>query len=133
MKNNAQQSYSFLDNSEALGGESVDIYLFNPGSGQDIIGDTAGVDVLRIGAGVLPADITFARNGMDIVLCVNGTDDQLTLQNWGSSRSARIERIEFADGTVWHTAYLQLQIAAAITDATSTGSGQAPGDDSQTV
>lgn len=120
MKNNAQPSYSFLDDSEALGGESVDIYLFNPGSGQDVIDDMAGVDVLRIGAGVLPADITFARNGMDVVLCVNGTDDQLTLQNWGSGRSARIERIEFADGTVWHTAYLQLQIAAAITDAAET-------------
>jgi len=122
MKNNAQPNYSFPDDSETLDGESVDIYLFNPGSGQDIIDDTACVDVLRIGAGVLPADITFARNGMDVVLCVNGTGDQLILRNWSSGRSARIE---FADGTVWHTAYLQLQIIAATTGTA--------GDDSQTV
>jgi len=125
MKNNSQPSYSFLDDSEALDGESIDIYLFNLGGGQDIIGDTACVDILRIGAGVLPADITFARNGMDVVLCINGTDDQLTLQNWGRNRNARIECIEFADGTVWHTTYLQLQITAAI-------NGTA-GDDNQTV
>ncbi|MFZ2302503.1 MAG: calcium-binding protein [Gallionella sp.] len=117
MKNNAQPNYSFLGDSEALDGESLDIYLFNPGSGQDIIDGTARVDVLHIGAGILPADITFARNGMDIVLCVNDTDDRLIFQNW---RSNRIERIEFADGTVWHTAYLQLQITAAITDAAET-------------
>ncbi|MDD5385403.1 MAG: calcium-binding protein [Gallionella sp.] len=125
IENNSQPSYPFPDGSEVLDGESVDIYLFNPGSGQDIIDDTACVDILRIGAGVLPADIIFARNGMDVVLCINGTDDQLTLQNWGRSRSARIECIEFADGTVWHTAYLQLQITAAITGTA--------GDDSQTV
>jgi len=125
MKNNSQPSYSLLDDSEALDGESVDIYLFNIGSGQYVIDDTDCVDILRIGAGVLPADITFARNGMDVVLCINGTDDQLTLQNWGRSRSARIECIEFADGTVWHAAYLQLQITASITGTA--------GDDSQTV
>ena len=138
MKNNSQASYSLPGDSDALDGESVDIYLFNLGGGQDIIDDTACVDILRIGAGVLPADIIFACDGMDVVLVINGTDDQLTLRNWGSSRSARIGRIEFADGTVWHAAYLQLQISAAITGttspfATSGGSGQAPGDDSQAV
>jgi len=125
MENNSQPSYSLLGDSDALDGESVDIYLFNLGGGQDIIDDTACVDILRIGAGVLPGDITFARNGMDVVLGINGAGDQLILRNWGSSRSARIERIEFADGTVWHTAYLQLQITAAITCTA--------GDDSQTV
>lgn len=125
MKNNAQPSYSFLDDSEALDGESVDIYLFNIGSGQYVIDDMDCVDILRIGAGVLPADITFARSGMDVVLCINGTDDQLIFRNWGRSWNARIECIEFADGTVWHAAYLQLQI-------TSTNTGTA-GDDSQTV
>ncbi|MBI5439045.1 MAG: hypothetical protein HY936_08910 [Nitrosomonadales bacterium] len=125
MKNNAQPNYSFPGDNGALDGESVDIYLFNLGGGQDIIDDTACVDILRIGAGVLPADITFARNGMDVVLGINGTGDQLTLRNWGSSRSACIGRIEFADGTVWHAAYLQLQISAAIADVA--------GDDSQTL
>jgi len=51
--------------------------------------------------------------------------DRLILKNWGGSRSARINRIEFADGTVWHAAYLQSQIPAVITGTA--------GDDSQTV
>ena len=130
MENNSHLSYSFPGGDDALHGESVDIYLFNLGGGQDIIDDTVDIDILRIGAGVLPTDITLVRSGMDVVLIINGTDDQLVFQNW---RSNRIERIEFADGTVWHTAYLQLQITAAVIGTTSTGSGQAPGDDSQTV
>ncbi|OGS90619.1 MAG: hypothetical protein A2Z95_04070 [Gallionellales bacterium GWA2_60_18] len=125
MKNNSHLRHSFPGGNDALDDESVDIYLFNIGNGRDIIDDAACVDILRIGSGVLPDDIAFARNGMDVVLRINGTDDQLTLQNWGRSRNARIKCIEFADGTVWHTAYLQLQIAAANT-------GMA-GDDSQTV
>jgi hypothetical protein len=120
--NNAQPSYSFQSGNDALDGESVDIYLLNLGVGQDIIDGTAEIDILRIGAGVLPTDITLVRSGTDVVLGINDTDDRLIFQNW---RSNRIERIEFADGTVWHTAYLQLQITAAITDAA--------GDDGQTI
>jgi hypothetical protein len=117
--NNAKPSYAFLGGNDALGGESIDIYLLNLGGGSDIIEDTIDIDILRIGAGILPSDITLVRSGMDVVLGINGTDDQLIFQNW---RSNRIERIEFSDGTVWHTAYLQLQITAANTGTTSTGS-----------
>ncbi|MDD2916209.1 MAG: calcium-binding protein [Gallionella sp.] len=128
--NNSQPSYEFLGGNDALDGESVDIYLFNLGIGQDIIDDTADIDILRIGTGILPTDITLVRSGMDVVLGINGTDDRLIFRSW---RSNRIERIEFSDGTVWHAAYLQLQISADVTGITSTGSGQASGDDSQTV
>lgn len=138
MKNNFKPSHSFpgddiiadhIDGqSGPLDGETVnEIYLFNPGCGQDSIDDTAVIDILRFGAGVLPADITIMRSGMDVVLIINPhspldtsggseqTPDQLILKNWGGSRSACINRIEFADGTVWHAAYLQSQIPAAIT------------------
>jgi hypothetical protein len=110
--NNLQPSYEFLGGNDALDGESVDIYLFNLGGGLGIIDDTDGIDILRIGAGILPTDITLVRSGMDVVLGINGTDEQLIFRSW---RNNRIERIEFSDGTVWHAAYLQLQITAANT------------------
>ncbi len=106
-----------------LGGSGNDVYLFDAGGGQDTISDTQGANVVRFGAGVLPASITFARSGMDMVLGIAGSTDQVTIQNWGANSASRIERIEFADGTIWDAAWLQAQIPATI-------SGTA-GDDTQ--
>lgn len=39
------------------GGNGDDVYRFNLGGGQDIINDIEGIDTLRFGAGVLPADL----------------------------------------------------------------------------
>lgn len=149
MTNNFKPSHSFsggdaitADHIDGQGGtldgETVnEIYLFNPGCGQDSIDDTAVIDILRFGAGVLPADITIVRSGMDVVLNINPhsafdtsggsgqATDQLILKNWGGSRSACINRIEFADGTVWHAAYLQSQIPGVV--------GSRAGDESQTA
>ena len=43
------------------------------------------------------------RSGNNLVLSVNDTDDMLTVQNWFyyESGECQIERIQFADGTVW--------------------------------
>lgn len=92
------------------GGTGNDVYLFNPGSGRDGICDmdsTPGnLDTVRFGAGIAPGDITFARHGYDLVLSINGSTDQLTLENWGGGDEYRIERFEFADAvhTVWDAA-----------------------------
>jgi Ca2+-binding RTX toxin-like protein len=98
------------------GSTGNDTYLFNSGGGQDTISEydsTAGnVDTVRFGAGIMANDITFSRNGYDLVLSINGTTDQLTIQNWGYRDYYRIERVEFADGTSWDTAYLQAQGSA---------------------
>jgi len=104
------------------GGTGNDVYLFNPsggsgqaqGGGQDIINDTQGNNTLRFGTGIQPSNITFTRNGMDMVLGIAGTTDQITIQNWGNDTNARLRRVEFADGTVWDAAYLQAQIPPEI-------------------
>ncbi|MEK7412654.1 MAG: calcium-binding protein, partial [Planctomycetota bacterium] len=96
------------------GGAGDDVYLFDAGGGQDTINDTQGTNTLRFGAGILPGGITFTRSGLDMVLGITGSPDQLTLQNWGANSASRISRVEFADGTVWDTAHLQAQIPSVI-------------------
>ncbi|MBH0183244.1 MAG: hypothetical protein HP490_16680 [Nitrospira sp.] len=74
------------------------------------------LDTIHIGAGVVPEDLTVTRvNGDDLVLSIQGTTDQLTIQSFftnvivnppfsfsGYSVAAyHIERVEFTDGTLW--------------------------------
>ncbi|MDD2893857.1 MAG: calcium-binding protein, partial [Halothiobacillaceae bacterium] len=101
-------------NDSLQGGTGNDIYLFNLGDGQDTITEndsTSGnMDTIRFGDGIAASDITFAHNGRDLVLSVTGTTDQVTIQNWGYGENYRIERVEFADGTVWGVADLPSQL-----------------------
>ena len=84
-----------------------DTYLFGRGSGQDIIVDhdkTVGnVDTILLGDGITSDDIKFERKGDDLELTITGADDKLTVKNyfWNDSTEYRVERIQFADGTVW--------------------------------
>lgn len=123
------------------GGGGNDTYLFTRGDGQDTLTETAGTDTLRFGAGVLPADITFTRSGMDMVLGITGPStgsgqapDQITIQNWGANNASRIERVEFADDAsiVWDLSYLRAQISNVIT-GTPDGDSQTAWFDQNTV
>ncbi|MDO8742744.1 MAG: putative Ig domain-containing protein [bacterium] len=94
------------------GGGGDDVYLFSPGGGQDVIGEVAGVDTLRFGAGIAASDISFYRSGSDLVLGIDGMGDQLTIPGWKEGSDYRIERVEFADGTSWDSVALQARVAA---------------------
>jgi len=96
------------------GGAGDDFYLFIAGGGQDTVYDPQGFDTIRFGEGVMPVDITFARSGLDMVLGINGSSDQLRIQNWGYANGYQIERVEFADGSLWDSTYLQAQIPPLI-------------------
>ncbi|WDG52371.1 calcium-binding protein [Pseudomonas chlororaphis] len=112
------------------GGRGSDLYLFNLGDGQDVINDDnsiySGVDVLRFGAGILAADITASRSGINLVLSHANGQDKITLTNWFAENTGRyqLERIEFADGTVWTSAALSaplLQLTGGAGDDVLTG------------
>ncbi|MBI1886777.1 MAG: hypothetical protein HYS19_00120 [Nitrosomonadales bacterium] len=98
-----------------LGMEGNDTYLFNLGDGQDTIGEydpaAGNIDTIRFGAGIATSDIVFGRNGDDLVLFINGTTDQVTIQSWGARNDYRIERVEFADGAVWDATNLPSQLS----------------------
>ena len=101
-------------NDRIYGSKGDDVYIFNRGDGQDLITDTGGVDTIRFGDGIRPDDIVIKRvgngYGHNLELCIKDTDDKVAVYEhfgtnspWGSvdNPAVKIERVEFADGTVW--------------------------------
>jgi Ca2+-binding RTX toxin-like protein len=90
-------------NDTLLGGTGNDLYTFDAGFGHDSItdNDAAGgnVDIIRFGAGIAPAQVTASRAGQNLVLTMGAND--VTVQNWYASAADKVERVEFAGGTVW--------------------------------
>ena len=89
-----------------IGGSGNETYVFNLGDGSDTITDlnpTPGnSDTIRLGAGITAASVQLNGVNNDLVLSVTGTTDSLTVKNWfyGDTSWYRIERLQFADGTV---------------------------------
>jgi Ca2+-binding RTX toxin-like protein len=98
---------------------SGDTYIFNLGDGKDTIAEygasnALGIpgpgmdDTLQFGAGIVAATVSLSRSGNDLVFAVN-TSDQVTMKDWylsgiGSGYGYRfLEKVQFADGTIWTT------------------------------
>ncbi len=93
------------------GGDGSDSYHFGRGAGRDVVNDAAtiagSVDVVRIEAGVAPAELRVYQDGQDLTLAIAHTTDRLTLKDWYSGSAYQIEEVRFDDGTVWNKAYLE--------------------------
>ncbi|MFH1116138.1 MAG: calcium-binding protein, partial [Pseudomonadota bacterium] len=93
-----------------------DTYLFDRGYGQDTIIDrdtTAGnLDVIQLGDGITPDDITLTRSLEYLKLSINGTNDTLLVEKWfwNDSPEYRVEQIRFADGTIWDVDDIKHQV-----------------------
>jgi len=86
------------------GGTGNDLYRFNTGDGVDIVypGAESAAERIVFGAGITPADITFARHGTNsLAFLLPGGQDALVINGWYASAANRIGTIEFADGTIW--------------------------------
>ncbi|MDP3514758.1 MAG: calcium-binding protein, partial [Sulfuritalea sp.] len=92
-------------------GAGNDTYRFGTGAGQDTISDndtTAGnIDTVKV-IGVAPSGVMAERRILntgdvsnDLVLKINGSSDQLTIQSYFYSDAYKIERVLFDDGTEW--------------------------------
>jgi len=83
-----------------------DTYEFGYGGGRDVITDDfflpLEIDTLRFLPGVLPADVTAEKSGMDLVLKLNGSTDQITVKRWLQSTGYQLDQVKFDDGTVWN-------------------------------
>jgi len=88
-----------------------DVYLFDRGDGQDTLYPTHGT--VRFAPGVLPMDVTVrGSSDLSLVLGINGTTDMMTLSGWANPfNGTQIDRVEFADGTVWDAATLRAKAA----------------------
>ncbi len=100
------------------GGRGNDVVLFGLGDGQDVMQEatadsTAGkVNVLRLKAGVLASQVGVNRVGADLEVLLAGGSDKVTVKSFfaGTGPLAAtnpLQRIEFADSTVWDIAHIQ--------------------------
>ena len=116
-------------NDYLVGGMGSDTYLFRRGDGQDTINndcdawnggadpDANKLDLLQFEEGLLASDVAVSRNGDNLVLKINGTTDQVTIQNYFigdgvSSRGWAADQVKFADGTMWTLADIKTRVLA---------------------
>ncbi len=88
------------------GGAGDDVYRFKRGDGIDIVneyGDAQGnVDTIRFGSGVSSYDVYVTRDSsLNLFLSIDGGEDRIQLSNWFDNDAHEVERVLFADGTVW--------------------------------
>ena len=92
------------------GGTGNDRYIFGRGSGEDTVVDydttTGNVDTIALDEDILTSDITLDVDGNDLIIAINGTEDTMRVTGWFTDDESEVERIEFADGTVWDSQYI---------------------------
>ncbi|WP_236341795.1 calcium-binding protein [Paenibacillus plantiphilus] len=110
-----------------------DTYIFGRGYGQDTIidydGTTGNADVIKLNADIAPEDVALRRNGNHLELSINGTTDNLTVLNYfQSSGKYMVESVQFADGTVWDSTFISMNIVASPTSAATILNGTSNND-----
>ncbi|RED44698.1 calcium-binding protein, partial [Aestuariispira insulae] len=87
-----------------------------------LVEQDAGQDILRFEAGIMASDLVVTRIGDDLVVGLSGDtqsrnladlEDQITLTDWFTDSKNRIERFEFADGTVQDVAQITAQMGSS--------------------
>jgi Ca2+-binding RTX toxin-like protein len=97
---------------QLIGGDGNDTYIFGRGAGNDVISESNGTDTILLSPDLLPSDIILSRDQWDLFIKISGTNDKLTISNWFTFDTTKIERVEFANGVVWdvNTIISQLSI-----------------------
>ena len=112
------------------GGAGLDTYVFGRGSGQDMLQDSpveqSGPNTIQLTSGISPDEIRLqvrqSEDGFDVVLTINGTEDELTLLGVADPSLLPIDQILFADGTSWDTSEMLSRIEGLRHTAASAGS-----------
>lgn len=91
-----------IGNDTLMGGSGNDRYHFLRGDGQDTIIDSdpflGNQDRALFGATINPLDLVISRQANDLRLAIHGSPDQITVQNWYTSTSNRIETVQAGNG-----------------------------------
>ncbi len=121
-------------NDTLAGGDGNDTYHFDTGWGTDIIQNTEWqyhtTDIIRFGTGINPSDITFTRDEEHLYIAHTNGDSIEVRYHFnldGTDEPHAIDRIEFADSTVWDKATFEGFMAVTTTgdDAMIAGSSHA--------
>jgi VCBS repeat-containing protein len=96
-----------------IGGKGDDLFVHALGGGHDVVRDTGGQDAIRFGTGIAAGDMMAWRHGDNLVLSLAGGAESVSVKDWFSSAAKRVERVEFADGTVWNEDEIRTRVAQA--------------------
>lgn len=111
-------------NDQLQGNYGSDTYRFSAGFGQDVVADLGyteqyETDVIAFDATLSSQDAIVWRDGENIVIGFEGSEDRLTLvRQFSIFETYHIQRVEFADGTIW--TYDQLVAMAEATNRQGT-------------
>ena len=112
--------YAGLGDDSIVSQVGSDTFIYASGDGNDYIdeenGSTISIDVLKF-TDINPDDITLRRSGVDLFIKINGTGEEIEIdeQFYSATNNWGIEQIQFADGTMW----TRSDILAQIIDGTS--------------
>ena len=92
------------------GAEGDDMYIYNLGDGFDSISDKSGNDKIIFGEGISQGDVSFRREGYNLIIYLNGDISQgMRIDNYyNQSNTYKVETIEFSDGSVMDISNLDL-------------------------
>jgi Ca2+-binding RTX toxin-like protein len=97
------------------GGDGNDTYRFDLNHGQDILRESGGFDQIVYGAGISVDDIHVSNLSGSAVLTNTKTEDSINIHNHFDVPDPQIDRVVFADGTIWYPWKL-LQLSNRATD-----------------
>jgi len=91
-----------VGNDSLVGGTGNDSYEFQLGWGQDLLWEegATGGDVIKLGEGILAADISFAKLGSSLLIKHTNGVDEIQINNWYISSNYQLARLEFSDGAI---------------------------------
>jgi Ca2+-binding RTX toxin-like protein len=93
------------------GGEGNDTYRLQRGGGTAIVSDAQGIDRILLGTGITTSHVTLHRIGDALYVAVDGGLSQIIVpQQFAITGTPGIERIEFADGTLWDSAAISARV-----------------------
>ncbi len=89
-------------------------YVFGLGGGKDIIEESGGTDAIAFGSGITTASLNFTQNGSDLVISfVNNVNDQITILNWYSDQSQRIEKFIIGEESLDANKFIDFKLNTA--------------------
>lgn len=111
-------------NDTMIGGSGSDIYAWGHGAGQDVIADissNADIDTIAVSAGLVGADLVCGRVGDDLIIRVRDGADSIRVNNHFTTGA--IDRLEFANDTVWTSTDIAARITNELTELADTFTG----------
>ena len=95
------------EGNDTLVGSGDNTFVFGRGYGQDTVRTGTqwyahtGLDQVEFLSDIAPDDLVIENHANDLVVRINGTTDQLTVESYFVLPSNRVDQFVFADGTVW--------------------------------